>query len=94
MIYDFDTYIGDQDAAVRVDFTPGTPRQTSGPPERCYEGDPDEVEILSCLINGEEYPLTDEEAEELTDRLTELCIDRLRDDIYEARAARNERDWD
>lgn len=94
MIYDFKTYVGDLDAAVRVDFTPGTPSQTSGPPERCYEGDPDEVEILSCLVDGEEYPLTDDEAEELIERLTELCIDRLQDEIYAARSERNEPDWD
>lgn len=46
----------DGETEVMVEFTVwswGSPAQTSGPPERCYEAEPMEVEITDCwLLEG------------------------------------------
>ena len=44
--------LGDLDLTAEVAYSPGTPSQTSGPPEWCYEGDPEEVEILSLTVEA------------------------------------------
>ena len=35
-------------------FYPGRPGQFSGPPEKCYPDEPDEVEILTLLCGGKD----------------------------------------
>ncbi len=63
----------DGETEVMVEFTVwswGSPAQTSGPPERCYEAEPMEVEITDCWLtenNKEEVTLTDAEEERIID---------------------------
>lgn len=89
--YTVSTWVGDEgkgtyrECAVTFDYYPGDPGNTSGPPERCYEGTDAEIEITKVLVDGVESPLTEEEVEELTDRLYETGADMLRADNEFAR---------
>ena len=89
MKYEFKikTHLRGEDCVCTVWFWPGTPNQTSGPPERCHEGDPADLEIMSCLVDGQEADMTEQEADDLQDRLAELCIDRLSDESAAAQEA-------
>jgi hypothetical protein len=69
--YTVETYVGERDATVTFDFSPGRPAQTWGPPEKCYEADPDELEITRVVIDGAEVVLSEAEAEELANRMYE-----------------------
>jgi hypothetical protein len=79
MKYDFkiNTQLRGEDCICTVRYWPGTPSKISGPPERCYEGDPAEVEIMSCLVGGEEAEMTEQEADDLIDRLLDLAAARF-----------------
>lgn len=68
------TSLGDSTVAVEYEYSPGSPSQTSGPPERCYEGDPEECSILGVFVNG---VWIDAEVitEEVRDRWTQEVID-------------------
>jgi hypothetical protein len=58
------------DLTVEFTFHAGCPSQTSGPPERCYEGDPDELEISSVLDkNNQEVVLNAADTEKLENLL-------------------------
>ena len=69
--YTVETYVGERDATVTFDFYPGKPGVYSGPPEKCYEDEPDYFEVTRVVIDGAEYQCTDEELEELTNRMVE-----------------------
>jgi hypothetical protein len=82
------TSLGDATVAVEYEYSPGSPSQTSGPPERCYEGDPEECNILGVFVNG---VWIDAEviAEDVRDRWTQEVID------HEAAQAEIDRaDWE
>jgi hypothetical protein len=38
------------DLRIEYTYSPGTPDQTRGPPEACYEGDPEEFELESVTL--------------------------------------------
>lgn len=42
-----------QTLRLTYDYTPGDPGRTSGPPERCYPPEPEEVEITKIELRGE-----------------------------------------
>jgi len=44
--------IGDAMVPVEYEYEPGEPAQTSGPPEDCYEGSPETMNIIGVFING------------------------------------------
>ena len=74
-----ETYIGETDATVTVNYWPGRPAVMylrNGDPG--YPEDPDELEIVSMTLNGSPYVPTDAEASDLIDRLLEY------DELYEA----------
>ena len=59
-----------------VEFTPGRPAKLYGPPERCYEGDPDTIEIIKPAG--------------LADQLSEYDLDNLIEQAREAYDAAQE----
>ena len=42
----------DDQILIEVEYFPGDPGSTSGPPEKCYPEEPDEIEVINVLING------------------------------------------
>jgi hypothetical protein len=45
--------LGGKTLRVHYSYRPGDPGRTSGPPERCYPPEPEELEISSILLRGE-----------------------------------------
>jgi len=58
---EFERYIDEERVEtymlIHASVTPGTPSQLSGPPEKCYEGDAPEIELLEVVSAGP-IPLT------------------------------------
>lgn len=54
MTMTFSVFLDDEEYVIQGTYTPEDPGQTSGPPERCYEGSPSEFEMLSIKLNGTE----------------------------------------
>jgi hypothetical protein len=44
--------LGDGEALVEFDYRAGRPGKLYGPPEDCYEDEPEEIDILGALVNG------------------------------------------
>jgi hypothetical protein len=92
--YTVETYVGERDATVTFDFYPGKLGVYSGPPEKCYEDEPDDLEVTRVVIDGNEYQCTEAELEELTNRMCEtgwqlIAEDRADEcDYREVRASR------
>ena len=64
------TWVRDgEDAVVTFDYYPGRAGRYSGPPETCYEDEPDEIEIVSVIVNGKPEKLNEADEEELNNRL-------------------------
>lgn len=82
------TWIGDGiDASVTFDYYPGRPGVYSGPPEKCYEDEPDELEVTRVLVDGAEWlqALTEPELEELTNRLYESAWELVESQTHDYR---------
>jgi hypothetical protein len=82
------TWIGDGiDATVTFDYYPGRPGVYSGPPEKCYEDEPDELEVTRVLVDGAEWlqALTEPELEELTNRLYESAWELVESQTHDDR---------
>jgi len=88
--FDFEVYmtIDDEDFTVRGEavFYPGSPGKTYGPPEKCYEAEPDELEITSEVWYTQDNAdavlprrLTDGEEQELYDKVYEYCVSAYQD---------------
>ena len=45
--------LGDATVLIEYEHHFGSPSKTSGPPEDCYEGDPEECYICAVLVNGQ-----------------------------------------
>ena len=60
---------------VEVHYRPGMPGYTSGPPERCYEAEPDELDFYSIQLNGEEVP--DAVGDFLSDALHDATLEDI-----------------
>ena len=73
---------------VLVHYRPGRPAVTSGPPERCHEASPDEIDIVRCTVDGSPVTLTDAQAADLLSRLCELAPIAYRDHLDELDEAR------
>lgn len=64
------TCIGDGiEASVTFDYYPGSPGRYSGPPERCYEDEPDEFEVTRVVVGGVDMKLSQIDLEELMSRI-------------------------
>jgi hypothetical protein len=75
--YTFTTFVGEQEAVVEFAYwrgRPGVHTMPNGDPG--YPDDPDELEIISVVIDGAEAELTDEQAEQLEERAFEYAIDK------------------
>lgn len=60
----------DTEVHVFVHFYPGHPAKISGPPENCYEAEPDEMELVSVRgVSGDELVLTKEQEAQLYERV-------------------------
>ena len=64
---------------VNVAFYPGHKAQTYGPPERCYEADPADLDYEGAECKGCGYEFTDRD------------VDRWIEEIEEERNARDDR---
>lgn len=73
----FTVSLNDEDYDIIGFYTPEEPSQTSGPPERCYEGSPDEFEIDSVKRNGVECLLFSPED---TAELIDLALEKAREE--------------
>lgn len=67
----FTAVAGDSNVLLEYEYEPGEPSQTSGPPERCYEGTPAGVGIIQALVNGRWCDPADVFAESLIERWAE-----------------------
>lgn len=45
--------LGDAEVLVEYEYTEGEDSQTSGPPELCHEGSPEEITLIGVLCNGQ-----------------------------------------
>ena len=76
----FDTWIDDGVPAKVVAFYwPGRPGKYSGPPEKCYEDEPDEMSIMSVIVNGDPVTLTEDQETDLLNRLMEQAPEAYRE---------------
>lgn len=64
---------------VTGDYTPGKASQTSGPPEICDEGWPEEIEIESVTLADVTIPL-EAFSVDVRDEIYELCFDWIHDE--------------
>lgn len=79
---------GDIAGEVIVGFTyeAGEDSQTSGPPENCYEGSPEELEVCEAWVNGVE--LSAALSESVLDTINAATLER----VHQAQA--KAREWD
>jgi hypothetical protein len=68
--------VGDASVLVEYEYEPGEASQTSGPPERCYEGTPASVSIIQALVNGAWCDPTDVFPESVLERWAEEIAER------------------
>lgn len=47
--------IGDSSGWIEFEYSPGDPGQTSGPPERCWPPEPEELHILAASLDGSQW---------------------------------------
>ena len=93
-----ETSLGDATVWIEYEHTFGEESQTSGPPERCYEGSPDETIVLQVLINGQ-WIDTDVFSEEQIERWQEAAAEDARQraqyerDEYEINRYESARDY-
>ena len=89
----------DCDVLVGFDYTPGEESKTWGPPDGCYEGSPEELEVCEVWLNGADIAavLLERVAEQLTDAALERVRQQqadARDSAAESRAeARRDEVW-
>ena len=78
MQFDFEYNLGPDDEPVNVIVSHvsfGRPAQTYGPPERCYEAEPDDVEFTVERMDGTPYPTTAKDDDMLYDMIIERAHD-------------------
>ncbi len=44
--------LGDSEALIEFEYSAGRPGRLSGPPEFCYEDEPEEITVIQVLVNG------------------------------------------
>ena len=66
---------------VTCDYTPGTESQCSGPPEACFEGEPDAIEDVKVFVGDVE--ITDEISDAQIENIEQHVIDnyKLEEDL-------------
>jgi hypothetical protein len=86
--------LGDTEVPVEFKYSAGSPGRTYGPPENCYESEPEEVNLMGVFINGQWIDV-DVIAEDVRDRWVQAICDKAqenREAAAEERAAA-ERDY-
>ena len=83
MEFSFEYNLGDDDTPIMVNVTHvsfGRPAQISGPVERCYEAEPDEIEFNVETMDGKPFATTAKEDDMLWDMCLERAIELVRND--------------
>lgn len=73
----FEIELDDIPVRVELEFYPGDPGRTYGPPEDCWEPTPSDLEVQSLvnLLTGEEITLTSEQAGRCWDTIFDKALD-------------------
>jgi hypothetical protein len=79
--------LGESEALVEFEYTPGRPGRYFGPPEDCYPDEPAEVTILQVLINGQWCDPADFIADAILDRWQEEIEQEAGDNAADEREA-------
>ena len=85
--------LGDTEVPVEFEYSAGSPGRTYGPPEDCYESEPEEVNLLGVFINGQWIDV-DVIAEDVRDRWVQAVIDKAQENRESDAAERAERERD
>jgi hypothetical protein len=78
--------LGDARVLAEVEYDEGEPSQTSGPPERCYEGTPESACVIQVLINGAMVDVDGVFCEEQIERWQEEACEHIRQEQAESYA--------
>jgi hypothetical protein len=78
--------LGDTSVLAEVEYEEGEPSQTSGPPERCYEGTPESVCVIQVLIKGAMVDVDGVFCEEQIERWQEEACEHIRQEQAESYA--------
>ena len=86
--------LGDGRIWIEVEFTPGEASNVSGPWENAIEGSPDELCVLSALVNGQlidvDGVFTESQIEKWADEALEQIINNRAEAYADARAEREQ----
>lgn len=88
--------LGDSEALVEYEYSPGDPGQYSGPPERCYPATDAEVVIIQVFVNGcwvDADLFAESTLEGWTQQLLESCAERECEDTDADEWRDRRRDW-
>ena len=81
--------LGDTEVLVTGAYYPGEPARTYGPPEDCYPGDPEYIDIFSVQINGVQVD-SEHFSEKLLLSWEQSMINEMADDAASAAETRAE----
>lgn len=72
-------------------YSPGEDAQTSGPPENCHEGSPEELELCEVWVDGTDIAAVI--LERVAEQLTAAALAHMHDEQESAQAESRSRGW-